>query len=110
MEKELDILKGTSREIAERRMRSAGYTYLAASYLRLFTKGTTDNFATIDEHLKNKFSNFYSFQFPLDEFHPELDTIKVIRQQFELDSTFRNTLYVILYSACSESKFKGVSF
>ncbi|GJT24395.1 ribonuclease H-like domain-containing protein [Tanacetum coccineum] len=55
-----------------------------------------------DKHLKGKFRDFYKFKFPFDEFHPDMDVIMDIKKQFELDSRFRNTLYVILSSGCAE--------
>ncbi|DAZ90841.1 TPA_asm: nucleocapsid protein [Tanacetum virus 1] len=74
-----------------------GYCYLASSYLRLFTKGA-ENYEKIDKHLKEKFNNFFNFDFPFNEFHPEKDAILAIKKQFELDERLKNTLYVILHA------------
>ncbi|DAZ90647.1 TPA_asm: nucleocapsid protein [Artemisia virus 1] len=79
------------------RRRALGYCYLAASYLRLFSK-SVENVKKIHEHLRNKFTNFYKFEFPFDEFHADADVIKEMRNQFDLDDRLRNTLYVILYA------------
>ncbi|GJS35458.1 coat protein [Tanacetum coccineum] len=83
------------------RQSAIGYCYLAASYLRLFTK-SADNYLKADKHLKGKFRDFYKFKFSFDEFHPDMDVIMAIKKQFELDSRFRNTLYVILSSGRAE--------
>ncbi|GJU42268.1 coat protein [Tanacetum coccineum] len=58
------------------RQRAIGYCYLAASYLRLFTK-SADNYLKADKHLKGKFRDFYKFEFPFDKFHPDMDNLGV---------------------------------
>ncbi|DAZ90733.1 TPA_asm: nucleocapsid protein [Leucanthemum virus 1] len=77
------------------------YGYLAASYLRLFTK-SVENYEKVESHLKMKFNNFFGFEFPFQEFHPDVDVIRGIKKQFELDDMLRNTMYVILHAAASD--------
>lgn len=77
------------------------YTYLAASYMRLITK-PAKNYLKIGNHLKTSFQNFYSFSFPLENFHLDLNTIEFIRKRLEFDNTF----YVFLYASCENSNGK----
>lgn len=79
--------------------KAIGYTYLASSYLRLFTE-SAENCSRKGNFLKEKFSDFYSFEFPFDEFHPELEIIKTIKRCLEIVPLFKSTLYVILYASC----------
>nr|GEV58023.1 hypothetical protein [Tanacetum cinerariifolium] len=73
------------------------YCYLASSYLRLFTKAA-ENYEKVDKHLKEKFNNFYNFDFPFNEFHLDKDAILALKKQFDLDERLKNTLYVILHA------------
>ncbi|KAI3667464.1 hypothetical protein L6452_42522 [Arctium lappa] len=79
------------------------YTYLAASYMKLFAK-SAENYLKIENHLKTMFLSFYSFEFPLENFHPDLNTIIFIRRQLQHQDIYRNTFYVFLYASCENTK------
>ena len=76
------------------------YCYLACSYFRLYSK-SAENFVKIQEHLKKKFTNFFSYEMMLSDFSPDLDTVKAIKQNIEITAVFKYTFYCILYGGAS---------
>lgn len=76
---------------------ATGYSYLAASYMRLSTK-SPENYVNIRDHLEERFSNFYSFPLPIDNFHPDLQVVKAIRTTFDTNQVLKNTFYNFLYA------------
>ncbi|CAI9299571.1 unnamed protein product [Lactuca saligna] len=68
--------------------KAIGYTYLASSYLRLF-KESAENYTKKGNFLKEKFSDFYSFEGNW--------------RCLEIVPLFKSTLYVILYASCKNT-------
>lgn len=84
---------------------AVSYSFIAASYLRLFTKAP-ENYKKIQEHLKNRFSNFYSFEIALKDFAPSATAVKQIHLQFSNNQVFKDTMYRMLYhgAACTDGE------
>jgi hypothetical protein len=71
------------------------YCYLACSYFRLYSK-SAENFVKIQEHLKKRFTNFFSYEMMLSDFSPDLDTVKYY--QTELRDHCSVQTHVLLYT------------
>ncbi|GER47525.1 coat protein [Striga asiatica] len=89
--------------------RAIAYCYLAASYIRLYTK-SVDNFATIAEQLRSRFSNFYGFPFPfINGYHPDRARIEAIKNHLERhNELLRNTIYAVLYAGATNPRGKNI--
>ncbi|DAZ90681.1 TPA_asm: nucleocapsid protein [Caladenia virus 1] len=86
---------------------SRSFCYIAASMLRMFTK-SAENYSKVENHLKDKFKNFFSFDLAIDGFFPDTDTAKTIKSCFELHDVFKYTLYAILYGS-NKAASKGAN-
>ncbi|DAZ90686.1 TPA_asm: nucleocapsid protein [Centaurea virus 1] len=86
-----------TKETATLEEENIAYCYLAASYLRLFTK-SAENYSRIGDHIKNGFSGFFSFEFPFTNHHPDIEVIRAVKNQFDTDYRLKNTFYVLLYA------------
>ncbi|CAA0818220.1 Unknown protein [Striga hermonthica] len=88
--------------------RAIAYCYLAASYIRLYTK-PVDNFATIAEQLRSRFPNFYGFPFPFNGYHPDRARIEAMKNHLDHHSELlRNTMYAVLYAGATNPRGKNI--
>ncbi|XP_065850067.1 uncharacterized protein [Euphorbia lathyris] len=71
--------------------------YLAASYLRLYTK-SAENYSRISTYLKEMYSSFFKTPLPIENFHPSLEAINAIKRAFGTTKDFRDTLYNLVYA------------
>lgn len=83
------------------------YAFVAASLLRLFTK-PPENYAKAWNHIKSKFSTFYSLPFPLYAGVPHMEVLRTIHQRFSVSELFKRTLYRILYVSNSDQSNQSI--
>ncbi|XP_065850470.1 uncharacterized protein [Euphorbia lathyris] len=78
------------------RMKNA-LCYLAASYLRLYTK-SAENYSRVSANLKERYISYFKTPLPIENFHPSLEAINAIKRAFEVTGHFRDTLYNLVYA------------
>ncbi|WCJ42514.1 hypothetical protein M5689_023318 [Euphorbia peplus] len=71
--------------------------YLAASYLRLYTK-SAENYSRVSVQLKENYIDYFKTPLPLENFHPSLQAINGIKRIFELSKNLRDTFYNLVYA------------
>lgn len=74
-----------------------GFCYLATSYMRLYTKSAVD-YTRVEDQLRNRFTNFYDYALPLENFHPVPEAVNCIKTHINLNQTLRNTFYNLVYA------------
>ncbi|WCJ42513.1 hypothetical protein M5689_023317 [Euphorbia peplus] len=72
------------------------FCYLAASYLRLYTK-SAEYYSRVADQLKEKYIDYFKTPLPLENFHPSLEAINEIKRIFEFHK-LRDTFYNLVYA------------
>ncbi|DAZ90799.1 TPA_asm: nucleocapsid protein [Raphanus virus 1] len=83
------------------------FCFIAATYMRMFTK-SAENYVQIESNLMKRFTKFYSWDFPLEDFHPSLESAQAVKNLFELSPIIKNTFYNLLYAGESTEKGKDI--